>query len=143
MTDFQDIDPKTLDYDDLIKVGYHIQVQANEIAAKLKDFTEEINRRGKRPGTRVVGNAMTRLTRPNRFSEEVALAKLTKAQQRRISETKLSGPKAKKEFGEDSPIYQSLLVPAEKFTVTIGKASTTHKVKDADQELEDPFEERE
>lgn len=139
MSSFEDVDVTALTYDQLVKHGHHVNTLMADLKKKLKDVTDEVNRRGQRPGTRVVGNAALNLTRPKRFSEELALAKLNKAQQRRITVTKLDGNKAKEEFGEESEIYRSLLAPAENFTVKFSAATTKQKVLDMDGDLEDPF----
>jgi len=143
MSDFQDVDVSALSAEQLIKHGYYLHVRAAELKKKQKEVSDEINRRGKQTGTRLAGNASLNLSRPKRFSEELALAKLNKTQQRKITVTKLDSTKAKEEFGEDSALYQSLLAPAENFTVKFSAATTKQKVLDADGELDDPFAENE
>lgn len=139
MSDIDDIKLSELTDDQLIKHGYQLTVMEADLKKKKQALNEEVNRRGRRTGTRVVGNASLQLTRPKRFSEELALAKLNKTQQRRITVQKLDSTKAKEEFGEDSPLYQSLLAPAENFTVKFSAATTKQKVLDMDGSLEDPF----
>jgi hypothetical protein len=140
MSDFEDVDIKALDYDQLLKHAHHLHTEHAALAKALEAVKQEIGSRTKRPGTRVVGNASVVLSRASRFSDEVAQKKLSKAAYRRICVLKADSTLAKEQLGEDSQAYKDLCVPADNWTVKIGVASTKQKVLDADGKLKDPFE---
>jgi hypothetical protein len=139
MSNFEDIDVTTLTDDQLARHAHHLHTHHAAVARLLEKAKEELGHRSKRPGTRVVGDVSVVLSRPNRFSGQLAEKVLNKTQLRRISVVKPDATLAKEVFGEDSPLYKSLCEVAENWTVKIGKASTKQKVLDADGKLADPF----
>jgi len=139
MSDIEDVDLKALDYDQLVKHSLHLHTLEADLAKKLENVKKEMGTRAKRPGTRVVGNASVTLSRPSRFSDDVAREKLPKTTYRKICVTKADSKLAKEVLGEDSELYKSLCVPGDNWTVRITPATTKQKVLLADGQLEDPF----
>lgn len=139
MSNFEDVDVTALTDDQLIKHAHHIHTLHSDLGKVLETAKKEMGKRAKRTGTRVVGNVSLTLSRANRFSDEVAKEKLSKAVYRKICITKADATLAKEVLDEDSELYKSLCVPGENWTVKISAASTKQKVLDADGELKDPF----
>lgn len=139
MSNFEDVDIKELDDDQLLKHGHHLHTLHAALTKALEDVKKELGSRSRRPGTRIVGNVAVAMSRASRFSDEVAKEKLPKTVYRKICVTKADPTLAKEQLGEDSELYKSLCVPGENWTVRITNASTKQKVLLADGMLDDPF----
>lgn len=118
---WDEVDLESMSTEALIQYGHKLDVQAKQAKDAADGVKAELKKRSKRPGVTIVGESVYDLGRNMNFSQALAVKKLTAQQLAMVSvtTTEVDSKKAQALFGKDSPLYQSLLVPADNYTLKL------------------------